>query len=437
MGDRRDDGTSGPCSRWPELKQCPYTLSELPPLMPSFLTPLLVVLVPLVGMSSLQLFLPVMAPPLMEAAGVDPTAYGWIAGAAGLGSIWLYMSNHGFTPALGPLRALQLGALIAVAGALLVMTAIVPVIAAGAVLIGFGYATSTPAGSQILADHTPKEKWSTIFSLRQAGVPLGGVIAGWVGGWLITHLGWRPALLLVCAICLTLVMPLLLAPRRYNTTRPLKPFRMGAIFDLSNLRRPFRAVKLAPGLVRLALACVGFATVQSAFFSFFVIYLYAGLGYGLALAGALFAVLQGASVLGRIILGLVADRIGSPRPVLMVLAASSSAASLMLAALEPGHGTLFLLGVAVIAGASGATWNGLYLAEAATLAPPDAVSEVTAGTTFFVFLTYTVTPPVFGVLINLFGYESAFVVAAFGAAFSGVVLLLGRNSKVAASRAGN
>lgn len=405
--------------------------------MPSYLKPLLVVLVPLVGLSSLHLFLPVVAPPLMESAGLDATDYGWIAGAAGLGSVWLYMSNHGITPALGPLRALQSGSLIATAGALLVMTATIPLMAVGAVLIGFGYATGTPAGSQILADHTPRAKWSTIFSLRQAGVPAGGVIAGGAGGWLIGQLGWRPAFVLIAVLCLILAAPLLLAPRHYNTTRPLKPFRLGAIFDPSNLQRPFRAVRLAPGLIRLTLACVGFAVVQAAFFSFFVIYLNAGLGYGLALSGALFAALQGSSVLGRIIFGFVADRVGSPRPVLMVLAASSSASSLLLAALDPGHGPLFLFIVSVVAGASAATWNGLYLAEAAALAPPDAVSEVTAGTTFFVFLTYTVTPPVFGLLINSFGYESAFVAAALGAACSGIILLMGRNSKAEAGPVGS
>jgi MFS family permease len=400
--------------------------------MPSFLTPLLVVLVPLVGVSSLQLFLPVVAPLMMEAAGLEATAYGWIAGAAGLGSIWLYMSNHGYTPALGPLRALQIGALIAFSGAVLIMTASVPVMVLGAVLLGFGYSTSTPAGSQIIADHTPKPKWSMIFSLRQAGVPLGGVIAGGVGGWLIGQFGWRPAFMRIALTGLVLAFPLVLAPRHYNTSRPLKQFRMAALFAPSNLQRPFRALTLAPGLIRLAVVCVGLAMVQSACFSFFVIYLHAGLGYGLTLSGALFAALQGASVLGRIVFGVVADRAGSPRPVLLVLAACSSASALMLAALGPGHGTMYLFVVALIVGLSVATWNGLYLAEAASLAPPDSVSEVTAGTTFFVFLTYTVTPPLFGMLISSFGYESAFVAAAFGAAMSGVVLFLGRSSKAAA-----
>ena len=397
--------------------------------MPPVLTPLLVVLVPLVGMSALHLFLPVVAPEMMAAAGVDPTAYGWIAGAAGTGSIWLYMSNHGITPALGPVRTLRIGILIGLSGAALAMTANLPLMVIGAVLLGFGYSTSTPAGSQILADQTPKANWSMLFSLRQAGVPMGGVISGGLGGFLIAQFGWRPAFALIGLLYLTLALVLLFVPRAYNTTRPLKAFRLSAIFSPSNLQRPFRALGLAPGLIRLALACAGFATVQSAFFSFYVIYLHAGLGYGLALSGTLFAVLQAASVLGRIVLGFVADRLGSPRPVLMGLSVCSAGSAVLVALLGPGHGTLFLVGISALAGASVATWNGLYLAEAASLAPPDSVSEAVAGTTFFVFLTYTVTPPIFGGLINAFGYEAAFVTAAAGAAISGMVLLTGRSRR--------
>lgn len=387
------------------------------------LRPLLVVLFPLIGNSSLHLFLPVVAPLLMAAAGLEPTTYGWIAGATGVGSIWLYMANHGVTPTLGPLWTLRIGILIAVAGSLLLGTAWLPTMIVGAVLLGFGYSTSTPAGSQILADHTPKGKWATVFSLRQAGVPIGGVVAGGFGGWLIAALGWHPAYLLICLTCLILASPLLLAPSSYNTSRPLQPFRLGALFSPSNLLRPFRALGLAPGLVRLAMACVGFAVVQSAFFSFFVIYLHDGLGYSLTLAGTLFATLQFASVVGRILFGLLADRVGSRRLVLMLLAACSCASSLMTAALEPGLGSVTLFGAAMLAGLSVATWNGLYLAEAASLSPPDSVSEATAGTTFFVFLTYTLTPPVFGSLIVAFGYESAFVAAALGALVSGLVLI--------------
>ncbi len=402
--------------------------------MPSFLPPLLVVLIPLVGVAAMQLFLPVVAPLMMSAAGVEATAYGWVAGATGLGSVWLYMSNHGITPALGPVRTLRAGVAVLLVGAALCLTAVFPLVLLGALLIGFGYASSTPAGSQIVADHAPRAYWATLFSLRQAGVPLGGMIAGAFGGWLVTQTSWRMALVWIALVTVTLAVPLILAPRSYNESRPRGAFRLSRVFDPGNLLRPFRALTLAPGLSRLAAACVGFAVVQSAVFSFLVLYLHDGLGYSLVVAGSLFAVMQGASVLGRISFGFLADRIGSPRPVLMVLAACSSASALLLASLGPALPFVLLVGAALIVGASVATWNGLYLAEAASMAPPELVSEVTAGTTFFVFATYTVTPPLFGSLIDTFGYPSAFLAASVAAACAGIVLVLGRHANHAAQR---
>ncbi len=53
------------------------------------------------------------------------------------------------------------------------------------------------------------------------------------------------------------------------------------------------------------------------------------------------------------------------------------------------------------------TWNGLYLAEIARLAPADEVAEGTAAVTFFTFAVYTVAPPAFAGLVWLGGYGVA------------------------------
>lgn len=392
--------------------------------MSGMLGPLLAALVPLVGVATLFLGLPVLAPLLTAAAGVSPEAYGWIGGAIGLGSVWFYVANHAVTVPLGPVRTLEVGAVICAAGAALLMTAVWPLMILGGVLIGFGYATSTPAGSQILADHTPRASWATLFSIRQAGVPLGGVIAGTLGAWISARYGWRPALTGIALVMAVLVGLLVFAPRAFNESRPRPPFRLSPVFDIRNVRRPFRATWEVDGLMRIAIACAGFAVVQGATIAFFVTYLNTDLGYSLATAGSLFATLQVSSVAGRVILGTVADRVGSPRPVMKALAVLSAASALLLATLSPGLPPHVTFPIAAFVGFSIATWNGLYLAEVAILAPKDAVSEATAATTFFVFFTYMVIPPLFGLAARSFGYPAAFVVAAAGAVVSGVTLML-------------
>jgi len=385
------------------------------------LKPFLFSAVPLTGMAILHHALPVFAPKLMEASGMPPEAYGWVGGALGLGSVWLYVANNAFTVALGPVRAWLVAALIAIAGSALTLIGLYPTILLGAVCLGFAYATATPAGAQILADHTPRAYRGSLFSVRQAGVPLGGVIAGAAGSWLIVACGWRVAFatMAVCAVGLCSV--LLLAPREYNDSRPRHPFRLARLFHLSNVLNPFRVVAATPGLRRISAACIGFAAVQGATVAFFVTFMTAGLGFSLTFAGTLYAMLLASSVAGRLVLGFVADWAGSPRPVLKALAILSVISSLMIAVMSSDWSTPLVLAVVLFVGFSVATWNGLYLAEVAILAP-DTVSEATAATTFFVFSTYMVTPPIAGIIISLFGYRGVFLVTACLAVTSAAIL---------------
>lgn len=400
-----------------------HSSAENPP-QGRILAPFLLSAVPLTGMAILHHTLPVFAPTLMQASGMPPQAYGWVGGALGLGSVWLYVANNAFTVALGPVRAWQIAVLIAIAGSALTLIGVYPAILLGAVCLGFAYATATPAGAQILADHTPRAYRGSLFSLRQAGVPLGGVIAGAVGSWLIVGYGWRAAFAIMTACAIGLCSILLLAPRKYNESRPRHPFQLGRLFHLSNVLNPFRVVAATPGLRRISAACIGFSAVQGAIVAFFVTFMTAGLGFSLTFAGTLYATLLASSAAGRIVLGFVADWTGSPRPVLSALAVLSVVSSLLIAAMSSEWSTAVVFAVVLFVGFSVATWNGLYLAEIAILAP-DTVSEATAATTFFVFSTYMVTPPIAGMIISAFGYRAVFLVTACVAVTSAAILFTG------------
>lgn len=377
---------------------------------------------PLVGLATIQVTLPTMAPVLMRAVEQPPATYGWVAGAVGLGSVVLYIWNSAFTPVLGPVRALLVGAAVAVAGGALVTVGTLPLMLLGGLLIGFGYATTTPAGSQIMADHTPKSLRGTLFSIRQAGVPLGGVIAGLSCAAIVAAIGWRAAIAAMAGICALLSAPLLLAPRAINESRPRVSFVPSEALSLANIVAPFRIVRAIPGLSRMAAACIGFAVVQGAVNAFTVSYLNAGLGMSLELAGMLFAVQQGASVAGRVLLGPLADWIGSPRPVLVALACGSALAATLMGSLSPHWPLPVLVACSFLIGFTVSTWNGLYLAEVANLAPPARVSEATAATTFFVFMTYMSTPPLTGLAIQRFGFRPAFAGVAVAALIGGAII---------------
>ena len=394
--------------------------SEVPQYATS--TAFYVVFISLIGSATLMLSLGVLAPMMMASAGMPAAAYGLVGGASGLGSVWLYMANSAFTLPLGPVRALIVGMAIGVTGAALIATGSYALMVLGAMLVGFAYATTGPAGSQILAENTPPHVRNRMFSFRQAGVPFGGAIAGIAGSAIAVQYGWRTALATIVVLLLTTGIPLLLAPRRFNGEARVR-FRPSALFALSNLRQPFITIAAIPGLRLVALGSIGFATVQGTLNAFFVTFLANGLGYDLKLAGFLYALNQVSSVAGRIIFGLVADWVRSTRLVLCGIAGLSSASAIAIASIGTGWQLPALVAVAIFSGLSVATWNGLWVAEVAALAP-GRVSEATAGATFFLFGTYVVVPPVAGLIITWFGYRAAFGLAAMAVLTTGVVLAI-------------
>src|SRR5690606_23034631 len=71
-------------------------------------------------------------------------------------------------------------------------------------LMGLSGGVTTPAGSEVLQRYSPPEKRNLIFSIKQAGVPLGGVMAGLAIPAVVALAGWRSALF-ACAGLVLLV----------------------------------------------------------------------------------------------------------------------------------------------------------------------------------------------------------------------------------------
>ena len=106
---------------------------------------------------------------------------------------------------------MQLGMLVAAAGTALLALPVPVVLALGSLLIGFGYAPSTPAGSDVLQRFAPKRHRALVFSIKQAGVPFGGVLAAVILPPLAL-IDWRFAIL--AGIALTLAVTAAIQPMR-------------------------------------------------------------------------------------------------------------------------------------------------------------------------------------------------------------------------------
>jgi MFS family permease len=357
---------------------------------------------------------PVMGPALTEAASVPPETIGYLAALNSLGTLWYLVAGGDLLTKLGPLRSMQVGAVVGLVGLLLALAGDWSALMLASVLIGFGYGSTPAAGSEVLNEYAPARHRSLVFSIKQSGVPLGGVMAGLLVPAVLAAVGWR----LTCVACALVVfaMTILVDPLHPSIDRHRNRglrLRLSRLVDPRMVRTPFRSLSRNRPLQLVTAASICFAIVQGCVLAFFVTYLMVELRFSLVAAGVAFSVMQVTGVVGRVAAGWSADRLGSRRAVLIGLAVASSLATAFTATLTPSSPLWAIQVLAGIAGVASTSWNGVFLAEVSQLAPAGKVGDATAGATFFTFIGYVVGPAAFGALLTYGGsYQSAFAILA-------------------------
>jgi predicted MFS family arabinose efflux permease len=356
---------------------------------------------------------PTIAPYLTAEAGLSPDAIGHLSAVGTIGAIGFLLIGTPLIRRAGSIRILQWGAALAAAGVLLFTVPHPLAIFAAVFLIGVGYGPSPAAGSDILQRYAPARRRGLIFSIKQAGVPVGGVLAGLLLPPAIVHFGIWGAVgvsLAFSIIAVILVQPLRaeIDASRVATT----PIGFGNLFSVQNIAEPFRAVTRTSAQLRLALTGMCYSFCQGVWFTFLVTYLVVKLDYSLALAGVVFAVTQLTGIVGRMVLGWVADVSGSGSTVLVGAGVASAVCSAMLAMTTPQWPLWSIMLLASVAGVAVSSWNGVQIAETVRLAPKN-VHVAAAGSTAVVFTGYMIGPSLFALFLAATGrYDLGFLAIA-------------------------
>jgi MFS family permease len=376
---------------------------------------------------------PTLAPVLMASLAVGPSFIGYLATLSSFGSILFYFAGMPLIRRAGSIRTLQLGMLVAALGTALLVSSAPLVLMIGSVLIGIGYAPSTPAGSDMLQRIAPKRHRTLIFSIKQAGVPLGGMIAGLMLPPLVT-IDWR--LSVVAAVVLTLLVTAAMQPMRAALDQDrdrAQSLSLGTFLARDNLLAPIAALRLSPRIPPVVFAAFCLAAAQGSTFTFMVTFLVTEIGLDLTSAGVMFSIVQLTGVFGRILLGGLADRLGGAATTLIATTFSSMLTTAAFAWVTPGWSYAALATLSAVCGVTVSSWNGLMLAEVAAVVPLGRVAQATSGTTLLVFLGYIVGPLAFSfVLAAWHSYTLAFLGLSALTAIGAVVLLLHRRRGVSA-----
>ena len=370
---------------------------------------------------------PVMAPVAGPDLGVPPAWIGYYISLVYVGSMFGSLSAGGLVARFGPIRMSQAGLVLSLAGlALSVVSASLPLVALGAIFVGLGYGPSTPASSQILMRAAPPSLISITFSIKQTGVPLGGVIAGALVPTLILATGdWRWAAVAIGIACIALALAIEPVRMRYDTDlNPQAPISLRSAFA------PLWLIVRDRHLAELAVVSFIYAGVQVTLVAYLVTFLTESFALSLVLAGFVMAVSQVASMFGRVLWGVVADRLFTRRRTLGLLGIGMGLSALATLAASPAWPLPLLFLFASVFGATAVGWNGVFLAEVARLAPQGQTSQATGACMFFTFLGVVVSPPLFSLVLSIGGsYAGAYAVFGVPALLTGVSLLGARSAR--------
>ncbi|HTN12037.1 MAG TPA: MFS transporter [Acetobacteraceae bacterium] len=369
---------------------------------------------------------PLLGPPLMEQAGLPAESIGIVSAMTSGGICWFLACGGPMLNHHGAVRSLQIG-LACVAIGLLVLSQPLGVFGlAGALVIGFGVAPNTPAGSQILNRTAPPRHRSLVFSIKQAGVPLGGALAGLVVAPLALAHGVPAAFGIVIALVLVTIAVVQPFRRQLDGMRGSgSPGWARALLSAVELARSLKSLRSHPSLPLLTALGASFSTLQACLNAFIATYVVTRHGASLAEAGRLVAAMLFASMTGRIVLGWLSDRAAGRALLMLTVQAVVSALAVALLVALAGYGSWARYACVIIAGFTAIGWNGVHMAELARVAPPRLVGEVTSAASLFGFLGSVCGPLAFTLVVGWSGsYPLAFGLAAGQLALFGLVTLV-------------
>lgn len=370
-----------------------------------------------------NILLPTIAPKLAESLAVSPILIGYQVsltfGAATLAT----MVGGNAVLRFGAARTTQVSILCCGSGLLLFAFPHVAAIALGSVFIGMGMGVINSAAAHMLVTYTPPQRRNIMFSIKQTGVPVGGVIISLTAPAIAVHYGFRWSLLMIGLLIVALVMVIQRHRARWDHDRG--GARQGEQVAFGGVPLVWRQANLR----WVSLAAMIFSGIQRCVLSFTVIFLVAEGRFGLVEAGIMLSVVQVGGSASRICWGWLADRLGSSLQVLMIICVITILATLALVFFDPGWNKSLIYLLFFVIGIASVGWNGVFHAEAARLSPQGMASVVAAGTTFFVFAGVLVGPAAFAAAYGGIGsYSNTFMLVTISAVIAFGLLMLAQRA---------
>ncbi|GGF39065.1 MFS transporter [Subtercola lobariae] len=332
------------------------------------------------GLSLAQAGLVVAAPSL----GMVLTLIAWGALADKVGEHWVIAAG---------LTVTALAAFGALVSTDLVVTTIFLLVG------GMGAASANAAGGRLVVGWFPANRRGLAMGIRQMAQPLGVAAAAIVIPPLAASGGLQTALLfpfIVTAVAAVLSAVFIVDPKRAAHDvlpvgqKPPNPYRQSTL------------------LWRIHGVSVLLVFPQFVISTFALVWLITDEGWQPLAAGVVVGVAQFVGALGRIVVGLVSDRVGSRMLPLRIVAGGASAIMIVLALTDWWGLSAIAALVVIVASAITVADNGLAFTAVAELAGSRWSGRALGAQNTAQFLAAAATAPVMGALIGGFGFAASF-----------------------------
>ena len=372
-----------------------------------------------VGSSSI-LAVAVSAPDAAPDIGVSATYVGLFTGFVYFVSMFTGSFCIGLIAKYGPIRILQVTAICSSLG-LVMFTFSTPLATVlCAILLGLAYGPINPANAPVLIKVSNPRNRAVLFSIKQAGVTVGGAAASLVVPFVAFLWNWQAG---VFAIALLGVLSILiLQPMRAKFDNERSD---GAInWSFSHLIGPVYQVMRNPLLRGFAMIGFIYAGVQISVSSFFVVYLVTQ-GFTLVEAGICFLFVNIGGIVCRVGWGGLSDKWLTPKYTLTLIGIVSAGCLCGMYLISNSWSSFVIYVFSFVLGGSTHGWNGVFLAEVADQSPDGESHNWTGGVQFLIYGGVAVMPPLFGlIIVATGGYTIPFFIIAGCALAASLVLLL-------------
>ncbi len=365
--------------------------------------------------------LPSVAPAVAASFGVQSSLIGYQISLLAAAMLFSLVFGGNLSTRWGACRVHQVGLVLLVAGCAIATGPHIAFFFLSAVALGLGYGLLTPSASHLLMRYTTPERRNLVFSVKQTGVPLGGIGAALIAPAVASTYGWRWSLAVSAVLMVALIVLLEKRRARWDDDRnPAAPAIVNPLDGIATIWR-HRALRY----LSLAGACL--VVPQFAISTFTVVFFVEEMDYTLIAAGIVLTASQAAGVAGRVFWGWLADVVRNCYTVLSMLCVVMLAAALLCFAITASWPLVAACALFFVFGSTASGWNGAFLAEVARVAPRGTVSQATGGSLFFVNVGKMLGPIAMANVYVLFGsYTLAFGLLAVPALVALAYLLAAR-----------